>query len=155
MLHKLLLTSLVASASLFASSTYIPNLNAELAHNKQLIKEYKEGIKELEKRDTFLISAKKSSPKLYEEKAPFEETKTAYIQRIKLDGAEAKDISFKIEKHMLSLEMNIKRTRNDKDGYYQSSRSFFQEYSIPKNVKESKITTYVDGDYFVIKMPKK
>jgi len=155
MLHKLLLTSLVASASLFASSAYIPNLNAELTHNKQLIKEYKEGIKELEKRDSFLLSTKKSNPKLYEEKASFEETKKAYIQRIKLNGAEAKNINFKIEKHMLSLQMSIKTTRNDKNGYYQSSRSFFQEYSIPKNVKESKITTYVDGDYFVVKMPKK
>jgi len=56
---------------------------------------------------------------------------------------------------MLSLEMSIKITRDDKNGYYQSSRSFFQEYSIPKNVKESEITAYVDGDYFVIKMPKK
>jgi len=155
MLHKLLLTSLVASASLFASNAYIPNLNAELSHNKQLIKEYKEGIKELEKRNVFLIKTKKDNPKVYEEKASFEETKEAYIQRIKLNGAEAKNINFKIQKHMLELEMNIKTTRNDKNGYYQSSRSFFQEYSIPKNVKESEITTYIDGDYFVVKMPKK
>jgi len=155
MLQKLLLTSLVTSVSLLASSAYVPNLNAELVHNKHLIKEYKAGIVELEKRNTFLLSTKKNNPKLYEQKALFEDTKEAYIQRVKLNGAEAKNINFKIEKHMLSLQMSIKTTRNDKNGYYQSSRSFFQEYSIPKSVEESKITTYVDGDYFVIKMPKK
>lgn len=56
---------------------------------------------------------------------------------------------------MLALDMNIKTTRNDKDGYFESSRSFYQEYTIPKDVDESKITNYMDGDYFVIKMPKK
>ena len=155
MFKKLLLTSLFAGATLLSAANYIPNLNEELAHNKQLLKEYKEGIKQLEKRNAFLVKAKKSDPKLYEEKPLFEETKTAYIQRIKLGGAKAKNINFKVEKHVATISMNIKIERKDKNGYYQSSRSFYQEYQIPKNVKESEIKNYVDGDYFVIKMPKK
>ncbi len=155
MFNKLLLTTLFAGATLLSAANYIPNLNEELAHNKQLLKEYKEGIKQLEKRNAFLVHAKKADPKLYVEKPLFEETKTAYIQRIKLGGAKAKNINFKVENHIASISMNIKIERKDKNGYYQSSRSFYQEYQIPKNVKESAIKEYVDGDYFVIKMPKK
>jgi len=155
MSKKLLVTSLLACASLFASSTYVPNLNAELQHNTKLIKEYKQGIKQLTQRNKFLKAQKKKNPKLYVNKPLFEETKKAYIQRIKLNGAEAQNLNFKIQNHMITLQMNMKTTRNDKNGYYQSTQSFYQEYSIPKNVQESKITNYKDGDYFVIKMPKK
>ena len=155
MFNKLLLTSLFTTATLLSAANYIPNLSEELSHNKQLLKEYKEGIKQLEMRNAFLEKTKKSNPKLYEEKPLFEETKTAYIQRIKLGGAEAKNINFKVENHIATISMNIKIERKDKNSYYQSSRSFYQEYQIPKNVKESEIKNYVDGDYFVIKMPKK
>lgn len=155
MTTKLLLTALMATSSLLASSTYIPNLNTELQRNTRLIQEYQQGIEQLKERNKLLTQEKKKNPKLYEEKPLFEETKDAYIKRIKLGGAEAKNVNFKIENHMVSLQMSMKVTRNDDNGYYQSSRSFYQEYSIPKNVQESKITNYVDGDYFVIKMPKK
>ncbi len=155
MFSKVLLTLLLAGATLLSAANYIPNLNEELAHNKELLKEYKKGIKQLEKRNAFLLKAKKADPKLYEEKPLFEETKSAYIQRIKLGGAKAKNINFKVENHTATISMNIKTERKDKNGYYQSSRSFYQEYQIPKNVKESKIKEYVDGDYFVIKMPKR
>jgi len=155
MSRKLLVTSLLTCASLFASSTYVPNLNAELQHNTKLIKEYKQGIQQLIERNKFLKKQKKKNPKLYENKALFQETKKAYIQRIKLNGAEAQNLNFKIQNHIITLQMNMKTTRNDKNGYYQSTQSFYQEYSIPKDVQESKITNYKDGDYFVIKMPKK
>jgi len=159
MLRKLLVSStivgLALSSIVSASNAFVPNLNAELAHNKMMVKEYKQRLSALEKRNKFLAEIKKKYPKLYEEKALFEERKDAYIYRVKLNGAEVKNVNFKIEHHMASIEMNMKVTRNDKNGYYESSSSFYQEYSIPKNVEESKIDHYVDGDYFVIKMPKK
>lgn len=155
MLKRLLLTSLFVGATLFASSTYVPNLDSELQRNTRIIQEYEKGIKQLQERNQFLLQEKKKHPKLYEEKALFQETKKAYIQRIKLNGAQAKNLNFKIENHTVNLKMNIKTTRNDKDGYFESSQSFYQEYAIPKDVQESKITNYIDGDYFVIKMPKK
>lgn len=159
MLRKLLVSSVIAGLALSsvvsASDAFIPNLNAELSHNKMMIKEYKQRLDALEKRNKFLAEMKKKYPKMYEEKALFEERKDAYIYRVKLNGAEAKNVNFKIEHHVVSIEMNMKTTRNDKNGYFESSSAFYQEYSIPKNVEESKIDHYVDGDYFVIKMPKK
>ena len=155
MLGKIILSSLLVGVTFVSAAEYIPNLHSELERNKRIIQEYEKGIQQLKERNKFLEEQKKKNPKLYVTKPLFEETKDAYIQRVKLQGAEAKNINFKIEKHMLSLEMNIKITRDDKDGYYQSSRSFYQEYSIPKNVDESKITHSIDGDYFVITMPKK
>jgi HSP20 family molecular chaperone IbpA len=155
MLKKILITTLIAGATLFAATDYIPNLNAEIKGNKHIIKEYEKRIKQLKERNKFLASTKKKNPKLYEEKTPFEETKQAYLQRIKLNGAKAKDINFKIQNHIASIEMRIKKIHKDKNAYSEISRSFYQDYSIPKNVEESKISHYVDGDYFVIKMPKK
>ena len=72
----------------------------------------------------------------------------------KLNGAEANKISFTIKDHYLSIEMNIKNEEKTDSSYYASSRYFSQVYSIPKNVDESKIKHEVDGDYFVILMPK-
>jgi len=158
MLSKLLVSSLLVSvtlsSTLLASSSFIPNLNEELTHNKELIKEYKNSLNTLAKRDKFLNSVKAKHPKLYAYKPLYEDTKSDFIYRIKLNGAEAKNVNFKIQNHMIGVDMNIKVTRNDKSGYYESSQSFYEDYSIPKNVKESKITHYIDGDYFVIKMPK-
>ena len=154
MFKKLFVASLLLGATL-ANAAYVRHLSSEMQKNERMIYEYEKAIEQLKERNAFLKEQKKKNPKMYEEKALFEETKDAYIQRVKLEGAEAKNINFKIENHMLSLKMSIQITKDDKDGYYQSSRSFYQEYSIPKNVEESKITNYVDGDYFVIKMPKK
>jgi len=102
-----------------------------------------------------LLAQKAKNPKLYEKKPLYEETKEAYIHRIKLNGAEAKNINFTIKDHVLSIDMNIKVEHKDKNSYYASSKYFFQSYSIPSNVEESKIKNLVDGDYFVIIMPKK
>jgi len=159
MFNKKLTTSLVVSAllssSLLAFENFFVDLDTEVQNNSQLIKEYKNRITKLEKRNKFLLEKKAKKPKLYEKKPLFEEIKEAYIHRIKLNGAEANKINFTIAHHTLSLEMNIKNETKSKDGYYASSRYFFQSYSIPKDVEESKIEHKVDGDYFVVVMPKK
>ena len=159
MLRPLLFSTLTSlfltQSTLFGAINVIPDLNKELAHNTALIKEYKSAIKELEARNKFLIAEKEKNPKLYEIKPLYEETKDAYINRVKLNGAEAKNINFTIQDHMVTLEMQMKTERKDKNGYYSSSQYFFQSYPVPANVQEEKITHSVDGDYFVITMPKK
>ena len=159
MLNKKLTTSLVVSAllstSVFAFGEFFVDLDSEVQNNTQLIKEYKNRIAKLEKRNKFLLDEKAKNPKLYEKKPLYEETKDAYINRIKLNGASAKNVNFTISNHTLSIEMNIKTERKSKDGYYASSRYFYQSYSIPSNVDETKIEHKIDGDYFVIIMPKK
>jgi len=159
MLHKLLISSVTATllvtTSLFASSGYIPNLNDELSYNQKMLKEYKDIITKLEKRNSYLSKVKKENPSLYVQKPLYEDTKEAYIYRIKLAGAKAKNMNFTIKNHIASVEMNLRTERNDKNGYYSSSQNFYQQFSIPKNVKEEKITNRVNGDYFEITMPKK
>jgi HSP20 family molecular chaperone IbpA len=149
-----LLSSLFVTSS-FGFVDFIFDLDDELKANQELIKDYKARIAKLEKRNKFLLEQKAKNPKLYEKKPLYEETKNAYIYRVKLNGAEAKNISFVIKDHVLSIEMNIKTEHKDKNSYYASSRYFFQQYSIPSDVDESKIKNSVDGDYFVITMPKK
>jgi len=159
MLNKKVTLSLIASAilstSVFAFGGFFLDLNDELKRNNNLITEYKASIKELEKRNKFLLEKKAKNPKLYEKKPLYEETKDAYIYRVKLNGSEAKNISFTIKNHNLSIEMNIKTEQKTKDSYYASSKYFYQSYSIPSNVDESKIKHEIDGDYFVVVMPKK
>lgn len=159
MFNKLLIATITTvtamQLSLAASTTIIPNLNEELVHNTALIKEYKSALQELEKRNQFLKAEKNKNPKLYEVKPLFEETKDAYINRVKLNGAEAKNLNFTIKDHVVTLEMQMKTERKDKSGYYSSSQYFFQSYPVPKDVNEEKIKHSVDGDYFVITMPKK
>ncbi len=159
MLKKFVLGSVTASvlfsSSLLAAHPYIPNLNEELSYNKTLIKEYKDTIAKLEKRNVFLEKVKKESPKLYVQKPLYEEKKDKYIYRIKLAGAKAKNLNFTIKNHMASVEMALKTERHDKNGYFSSSQNFYQQFSIPQDVKEEKIIERVDGDYFEIIMPKK
>ena len=159
MLNKLLISSLTAalllSSSLMAKDAYIPNLNDEFSYNQKILKEYKDIITKLEKRNSYLAKVRKENPKLYVQKPLYEDTKEAYIYRVKLAGAKSKNMNFTIKNHVASVEMNLKIERNDKNGYYSSSQNFYQQFSIPKNVKEEKITNRVDGDYFEITMPKK
>lgn len=158
MLNKKLLVSTVVtsilSTSIFAFG-FTLDLNDELERNTKLIEEYKSSIKNLEQRNKVLLEKKEKNPKLYEKKALYEDTKDAYIHRIKLNGSEAKNISFTIKEHYLSIEMNIKTEQKDGKNYYASSKYFFQSYNIPLDVDESKIKHEVDGDYFVVIMPKK
>lgn len=159
MLQKTLLvsvvTSLALSTSIYAFGGFTLNLNDELKRNDALIKEYKDGIKSLEERNKFLLDKKAKNPKLYVKKSLYEETKDTYIHRVKLNGAQANKVSFTIRDHYLSIEMNIKNEEKTDNSYYASSRYFSQAYAIPKNVDESKIKHEVDGDYFVVVMPKK
>ena len=159
MLNKLFISSIAAtlllSSSLFAKDQYIPNLNDELSYNQKIVKEYKDIIKKLEERNSYLSKVKKENPKLYLQKPLYEDTKEAYIYRVKLAGAKAKNMNFTIKNHVASVEMYLKTERNDKNGYFSSSQNFYQQFSIPKNVQEEKITNRVDGDYFEITMPKK
>ena len=155
MFKKLTFLTVITATSLLASAAIIPNLNKELVHNQALIKEYKEALSNLEKRNDFLLEQKNKNPELYEVKPLFEDTKEAYINRIKLNGASPKNINFTIKNHTLTLEMQMKTERKDKNGYFSSSQYFFQSYPIPKDVNEEKIKYSVDGDYYVINMPKK
>ena len=158
MLEKILLSSIVSSvifSSALSASNYIPNLNDELSYNKQMIEKSKKLIKKLEKRNTYLEKLKKENPKLYISKPLYEDLKDKYIYRVKLDGAKAKNLNFTIKNHTIMLEMNLKTEKTDNNGYFMSSQHFYQEFSIPNNVEESKIKNKVDGDYFEIIMPKK
>ena len=155
MLSKNLILSALIVTSSYAFGNFTLDLNDELQRNTNLIKEYKSSIKDLEKRNKFLLDEKAKNPKLYEKKALYEETKDAYIYRVKLNGSEAKNISFTIKNHYLSIEMNIKTEQKSENSYYASSKYFYQSYNIPSNVDESKIKHEIDGDYFVVIMPKK
>ena len=159
MLNKTLvlscLVSMAMTTSSLAFSGFTLDLNEELQRNTKLIEKYKNNIRTLEKRNELLTEKKTKNPELYEKKSLYEETKEAYIHRVKLNGAEAKNISFTIKNHILSMEMNIKTEQKTNESYYASSQYFFQSYMIPSNVDESKIKYEVDGDYFVVVMPKK
>jgi len=156
MFKKPMIISAILSTILAANaSAYVMDLNDEVQRNTNLISQYKQGIKNLEKRNKYLLEEKAKNPKLYEKKLAYEETKKAYIYRIKLDGAKAKNVSFTIKDHVLSIEMSIKMEEKNKNSYYASSRYFYQSYAIAKDVDEEKIKHNVDGDYFVITMPKK
>jgi len=159
MFNKLLMSSAVAtallSASLFASGEYIPDLNNEFSYNQHMIQEYKSTINKLEKRNAYLAKVKSENPKLYASKPLYENRKSEYIYRIKLNGAKAKNLNFTIKNHTVSIEMSLKTERNSKNGYYSNSQDFYQEFTIPKDVQESKISNKIDGDYYEIIMPKK
>ena len=152
---SIILTTVLATFLVTSANAFIMNLNDELQRNTKLIEQYKDGIKNLQKRNECLVKEKEKNPKLYEQKPYYEESDKAYIYRVKLNGASAKNISFTIKDHILSMEMNIKMEEKNKSSYYASSRYFYQSYSIPKNVDEEKIKHSVDGDYFVITMPKR
>jgi HSP20 family molecular chaperone IbpA len=152
---SIILSTILASFLATSVSAYVMNLNDELQRNTKLIEQYKNGIKNLEARNAYLLEQKEKNPKLYEKKPYYEETNKSYIYRVKLNGASAKNVSFTIKDHVLSIEMNMKMEEKNETSYYASSRYFYQSYSIPKNVEEDKIKHSVDGDYFVITMPKK
>lgn len=151
----LLIAAGVLPLALFASPKVIPNLNDELVHNKALIKEYEKRLEILKERTEFLEKEKEKHPKMYEEKPLYEAKEKAYFYRLKLNGATAKSIRFTVENHRVSIEMNLKQERKDEQGYYASSQSYFKSYNIPQDVVENKIKNYVEGDYYVVEMPRK
>jgi len=102
-----------------------------------------------------MMDEKAKHPELYVKKPLYENLKDKYIYRIKLDGASPDAVSFMIKDNVASVQMNMKREQKSDNGYYYSSQYFSTSYAIGDDVVQDKITHKVDGDYFVIEMPKK
>lgn len=153
MLKTLLIGSIMTS-SLLVAGDYVENLNENISYNTHAIAEYQKAIKELEKKNKTLNAIKTKNPELYQSKPLYEDTKTAYIYRIKLNGATAKALNVTIKNHVIAVEMSIKEESNTDHGYYSRSENFYKSFSIPKEVNESAISNAIKGDYFEIVMPK-
>ena len=149
------LTALVLAGSLHAFGLFDVDIDQKIAHNKQVIKEYKAVIEKLEKQNQYMLDEKAKHPELYVKKPLYENLKDKYIYRIKLDGAKADALNFMIKDSIASVEMNMKREEKSEHGYYFNSQYFSTSYHIPDDVKQDKITHKIDGDYFEIIMPKK
>lgn len=156
---KLLTTSLLAglllSSSVQAFGLFHGDINEQIEYDQQRIKEYQKAIKQLEKEIKYLKDEKKKNPELYVKKPLFEDLKDKYLYRIKLNGAKMDALNFVIKDNSVSISMNIKNEQKDDQGYFFSSRHFARSFTIPKNVNQEKITNRMDGDYFLIEMPKK
>ena len=155
LLETTLLTTMLVSSSLQAYGLFYGDLNQQIKYDEQRIKEYESAIKKLKKEVKLLKAEKSKNPHLYVKKPLFEDLKGKYIYRIKLNGAKTDALNFVIKNNTISLSMNIKNEQKDNSGYFFSSRYFSRTYSIPLNVNQEKITNKIDGDYFVIEMPKK
>ena len=141
--------------SLVAFPGFSVDISEEIKQNENLIGQYQMKIDELKQRNQFLKDELAKNPKMFEKKALYEETKEAYIHRVKLNGAEAKNVNLTIKNHRLSIEMNMKQEKEENGTYSATSQYFFQSYSIASDVDETKIEQKVEGDYFTIVMPKK
>ncbi len=149
------LTAVVLSGSLNAFGLFDVDINQKIEHNKQLIKEYQMAISKLEKQNKNMQDEIAKNPKLYVKKPLYENQKDKYIYRIKLNGAKANSLNFLIKDNMVSINMDMQHEEKSDNGYFYSSQYFSTSYSIPADVAQDKITHKVDGDYFVIEMPKK
>jgi HSP20 family molecular chaperone IbpA len=96
----------------------------------------------------------KKNPKLYEKKKTVEETKNDYFFRYKLNGANIKNINFKIEHNKIYVNMDLRKEEKTKNNYFFNERTYSEIFTIPNDVKQNKIKHFVDGDYFTIKLPK-
>ncbi len=139
----------------FAGNGYVYNLNNQIQNNIQLIRQYEDAVARLKKRNEFLLQQKKSHPLLYKELPAFSATKKAYIYRIMLNGAKPQNINFKINNGMLSLSMDMQQKQKSQNSFFESSRYFYQSFTLPKNINIEGITHKIVGDYFVITIPKK
>ena len=158
MKKHIILSSVVAvvlSGALQGFGLFEPDLNEQVEYNTQKIKQYEQTIKELKKQNEYLKKEKAKHPQLYVKKPLYEETKKAYIFRVKLNGAKPDAVDFTVKDNEVFVSMNVKTEQKSDTGYYFSSRHFSQGYSIPKDVKQDKIKHSVEGDYFTITMPKK
>lgn len=145
----------MTSASLQAFDFFGPDLTEQLSYNKAKIKQYEQAIDELKKHNDHLEKEIAKNPELYVKKPLYEENKKAYIYRVKLNGAKTDALNFVIKNNRVLISMNVTNENKSDQGYFYSSRQFAQEYAIPKDVKQDKITHTVEGDYFTITMPKK
>lgn len=155
LLTTTLLTAILVSSSLQANGLFYGDINQQIKYDEQRIKEYKNAIKKLEKEIKHLKAEKAKNPELYVKKPLFEDLKDKYLYRIKLNGAKTDSLDFVIKDNMVSISMNIKTEQKDDQSYYFSSRHFARSFTIPKSVNQEKITNRMDGDYFLIEMPKK
>jgi HSP20 family molecular chaperone IbpA len=157
MTKKLLISMLLAASatSPLLAFGFHPDIQDEISYNEKQIKEYEKAISSLKKKNEYLKKERAKHPELYVKKPLFEETKKAYIQRIKLNGAKTDALNFTIKNNRIFISMNIKSENKEKDAYFYSSRSFAQTFFIPDNVQQDKIKHEIDGDYFTITMPKK
>lgn len=151
----LLFVAGLMSISSFAGNSYIYNINDQIQNNQQLIKQYEEAIARLKQRNHFLLQQKNAHPLLYKSLPAFSNTKTAYIYRIKLNGAKPQHINFKIQDNMLSLSMDMQTKHAGKNSFFESSQYFYQSFTLPKHIDVQDITHKIVGDYFVITIPKK
>ena len=149
------LSGLLLATSVSAFGLFSTDITTKIEENKILIKKYEAAIKKLQDENVYMIDEKKKHPELYVQKPLFEENDKEYIYRIKLNGAKAEALSFVIKDHMVSVNMDMKQEKKSDQGYYYSSRYFSTSYGVPDDVLEDKIEHKVDGDYFVIEMPKK
>jgi len=149
------LSSVILASSLHAFGLFDIDINQKIKHNNQMITEYRAAISKLEKQNQQMQNEIAKNPQLYIKKPLYENTKEMYIYRIKLNGAKADALNFLIKDHIASIKMDMKHEEKSDNGYFYSSQYFSTSYQIPQDVQEDKITHKVDGDYFVIKMPKK
>jgi hypothetical protein len=149
------LTSIVLAGSLHAFGLFDIDINQKIKHNNQIISEYKAAISKPEKQNQKMQNEISKNPQLYVKKHLYENTKDMYIYRIKLNGAKADALNFLIKDHIASVKMDMKHEEKSDNGYFYSSQYFSTSYQIPQDVQEDKIRHKIDGDYFVIEMPKK
>ncbi len=149
------LLTLILTSSASAFGLHSLDIDSEIQYNDKRIKEYQKAVKQLQKKNQYLKSEKAKNPQLYIKKPLYEVKKDKYIYRIKLNGAKTEALNFVIKNDMVSISMNIKNEQKDSQSYFFSSRYFSSSYQIPKDVNQEKIKHHIDGDYFVIEMPKK
>ena len=148
-------TALLLANSLNAFGLFDLDYKQQVQHNNELIKEYKVAISKLEKQNKQIEDEIAKNPQLYVKKPLYENQKDKYIYRIKLNGAKAEGLNFLIKDNVASVKMDMQHEEKSDQGYFYSSQYFSTSYSIPDDVAQNKITHKVDGDYFVIEMPKK
>ncbi len=148
-------TALLLASSLNAFGLFDVDINQQVKHNNELIKEYKVAISKLENQNKQIQDEIDKNPQLYVKKPLYENQKDKYIYRIKLNGAKAQALNFLIKNNVASVKMDMQHEEKNDEGYFYSSQYFSTSYSIPEDVAQNKITHKVDGDYFVIEMPKK
>ena len=148
-------TALLLANSLNAFGLFDVDVNQQVKHNSELIKEYKVAISKLENQNKQIQDEIDKNPQLYVKKPLYESQKDKYIYRIKLNGAKAKALNFLIKNNVASVKMDMQHEEKSDEGYFYSSQYFTTSYAIPEDVAQNKITHKVNGDYFVIEMPKK
>lgn len=149
------LTSLLLSGHLYAFGLFDIDINQKIKNNEYSIAQYEDAIKTLKNENKTLLDELNKHPELYVKKPLYEDLQDKYIHRIKLNGAKADKLNFTIKDNMISIVMNMQSENKSDSGYYYNSQYFQTAYTIPNDVAQDKISHSVDGDYFVVEMPKK